>query len=74
MCVWTDWMKGRGFIYCGSSALRVPWSFLAHRTQVETVFIEQKKMHFRDRLTSGSYKFDSILQACTRHLLWARHR
>lgn len=73
MCVWTGWMKGRGFIYCGSSLLRVWWSFVARRTQVEAVFIEQKKLHLRKRLTNGPYKSDSILQACTRHLLRARH-
>lgn len=36
-------MKHRGFIYCGSSVLSVRWSFLAHKTQVEGVFIEQEK-------------------------------
>lgn len=36
-------MKHRGFIYCGSCVLRVWQSFLARRTQVEAMFIEQKK-------------------------------
>lgn len=55
-------MKGRGFICCESSVLSMQWSFLDHITQVEVVFIEQKKkMNFREMLTNGSYKFDSIL-------------
>lgn len=67
-------MKGRGFTCCESSVLSMQWSFLDHITQVEAVFIEQKKkMNFREMLTSGSYKFDSILQTCTSHLLCARH-
>lgn len=75
MCVWMGWMKGRGFICCESSVLSMQWSFLDHITQVESVFIEQKKKkkNFREMLTSGSYKFDSILQTCTSHLLCARH-
>ena len=43
MCVWMGWMKGRGFICCESSVLSMQWSFLDHITQVEVVFIEQKK-------------------------------
>lgn len=43
MCVWMGWMKGRGFICCESSVLSMQWSFLDHITQVESVFIEQKK-------------------------------
>lgn len=68
-------MKGRGFTRCESSVLSMQWSFLDHITQVEAVFIEQKKKkkNFREMLTSGSYKFDSILQTCTSHLLCARH-
>lgn len=65
MCVWMGWMKGRGFICCEISVLSMQWSFLDHITQVEAVFIEQKKKKkksFREMLTSGSYKFDSILQ------------
>lgn len=62
MCVWMGWMKGRGFICCESSVLSMQWSFLHHITQVEVVFIEQKKkMNFREMLANGSYKFDSIL-------------
>lgn len=37
------WMKGRGFTCCESSVLSMQWSFLDHITQVEAVFIEQKK-------------------------------
>ena len=37
------WMKGRGFICCEISVLSMQWSFLDHITQVEAVFIEQKK-------------------------------
>ena len=58
-------MKGRGFICCEISVLSMQWSFLDHITQVEAVFIEQKKKKkkiLREMLTSGSYKFDSILQ------------
>jgi hypothetical protein len=69
MCVRIGQVKNKEFIYYGASELRA-----CQRTQVEVVFIVLIKVHFMERLTSGSYKFDLLLQVWTRHLSCARHK